>query len=164
MAESSPNRPRILFVTYLDTVMEPMIMILNREGFEGYLVPTAEEMLEKALEIKPDVVVSEILLYPMNGVDGAIRLQKILPSAKFLMFSGGAPAADVLNKAREQGHEFEVVGLPFHPQDLMNRLCRLVGRTPVDLKVARYEEKTEAEASSSRSPWDLLRNPFRKHR
>jgi hypothetical protein len=46
----------------------------------------------------------------------------MLPSCKILLFSGQAATADLLDRARVQGHEFEILAKPVHPQDLLARL------------------------------------------
>jgi len=58
----------------------------------------------------------------MNGIEAAIRIRKIHPGCKILLFSGQAATADLLEKARLQGHEFEILAKPVHPQDLLAKL------------------------------------------
>jgi two-component SAPR family response regulator len=58
----------------------------------------------------------------LNGIDAAIQVRSILPSVKILLFSGQAATADLLEKARAQGYEFEILAKPVHPQDLLNKL------------------------------------------
>jgi hypothetical protein len=45
-----------------------------------------------------------------------------LPSCKILLFSGQAATADLLEKARMEGHEFEILAKPVHPTDLLAKL------------------------------------------
>jgi CheY-like chemotaxis protein len=49
-------------------------------------------------------------------------IRSILPKIKILLFSGQAATADLLEKAREKGYEFEILAKPVHPQDLLSRL------------------------------------------
>jgi len=58
----------------------------------------------------------------LNGIDAAIKIREILPSIKILLFSGQAATADLLEKARTQGYEFEILAKPVHPQDLLAKL------------------------------------------
>jgi CheY-like chemotaxis protein len=58
----------------------------------------------------------------LNGIDTAIQLRNLLPKIKILLFSGQAATADLLEKARTQGYEFEILAKPVHPQDLLNKL------------------------------------------
>jgi len=39
-----------------------------------------------------------------------------------LLLSGQAATADLLEKARTEGHEFDILAKPVHPQDLLSRL------------------------------------------
>ena len=60
-------------------------------------------------------------------IDEAIQIRTLLPKIKILIFSGQAATADLLEKARAQGYEFEILAKPVHPQDLLARLrsyCR----------------------------------------
>lgn len=52
----------------------------------------------------------------------AVSIRKFLPSCKILLFSGQAATADLLEHARAQGHEFEILAKPVHPQDLLAKL------------------------------------------
>jgi CheY-like chemotaxis protein len=58
----------------------------------------------------------------MNGIEAAIEIRKFLPNCKILLFSGQAATADLLEKARAKGHEFEILAKPVHPQDLLARI------------------------------------------
>jgi CheY-like chemotaxis protein len=58
----------------------------------------------------------------MNGIEAAIQIRKFLPKVKILLFSGQAATADLLETARAQGHEFEILAKPVHPQDLLAKI------------------------------------------
>ena len=68
------------------------------------------------------MLISDVIMTDMNGIDAAIQIRKILPKCKILLFSGQAATADLLDRARIQGHEFEILAKPVHPQDLLARL------------------------------------------
>jgi len=52
----------------------------------------------------------------------AIETRKKLPKCKVLLFSGQAATADLLERARAQGHEFDILAKPVHPTDLLAKL------------------------------------------
>ena len=58
----------------------------------------------------------------ITGIEAAIEVRAKLPSCKILLFSGQAATADLLEKARAQGHEFEILAKPVHPTDLLAKL------------------------------------------
>jgi CheY-like chemotaxis protein len=78
--------------------------------------------VDRARETKPDLIISDVIMGDMNGIEAAIRIRQILPGCKILLFSGQAATADLLEKARAQGHEFEILAKPVHPQDLLAKL------------------------------------------
>jgi hypothetical protein len=49
-------------------------------------------------------------------------VRQSVPGCKILLFSGQAATADLLETARAQGHEFEILAKPVHPQDLLAKL------------------------------------------
>ena len=97
-------------------------MILNQSGFDARAVYSGEGALEVAQSFQPDMLISDVIMSDLNGIDAAIRIRGLLPQIKILLFSGQAATADLLEKARSQGYEFEILAKPVHPQDLMNRL------------------------------------------
>jgi DNA-binding response OmpR family regulator len=49
-------------------------------------------------------------------------MRALLPGVKILLFSGQAATADLLEKARAEGYEFDILAKPVHPQDLLAKL------------------------------------------
>jgi CheY-like chemotaxis protein len=97
-------------------------MILNQSGFEARAVYSGEKALEAASELKPDMLISDVIMAGLNGIDAAIRIRALLPQIKILLFSGQAATADLLEKARAKGYEFEILAKPVHPHDLLTKL------------------------------------------
>jgi CheY-like chemotaxis protein len=85
-------------------------------------VYSGEKAVETAKSLKPDMLISDVIMTDLNGIDAAIKIRSLLPSCKILLFSGQAATADLLDRARVQGHEFEILAKPVHPQDLLARL------------------------------------------
>ena len=65
----------------------------------------------------------------MNGIDAAIQIRSFLPKCKILLFSGQAATADLLETARQQGHEFEILAKPVHPEDFLAKLVPQGGQS-----------------------------------
>jgi DNA-binding NtrC family response regulator len=58
----------------------------------------------------------------MSGIDLAIAVKKLSPQCKVLLFSGQAATANVLQEARTNGHDFELLSKPIHPTDLLKKI------------------------------------------
>lgn len=115
-------KPKILVVDDERVIADTLVIILNRNGFEATAVYSGEAAVELAHSIQPEMIISDVIMNDMNGIDAAIQICAMLPKCKILLFSGQAATADLLEKARNQGHEFEILAKPVHPQDLLMRL------------------------------------------
>jgi CheY-like chemotaxis protein len=103
-------------------IADTLAIILNQSGFDAKAVYTGLAAVEAAKAAPPDLLISDVIMPDMNGIDAAIRIRTMLPKCKILLFSGQAATADLLESARKQGHEFEILAKPVHPQDLLAKL------------------------------------------
>src|SRR5580698_4836113 len=115
-------RPKVLVVDDERVIADTLAMILNQSGFEARAVYSGEGALELVSSFGPDMLISDVIMADLNGIDAAIRIKELVPDIKVLLFSGQAATADLLEKARTRGYEFEILAKPVHPQDLLNRL------------------------------------------
>jgi CheY-like chemotaxis protein len=116
------TKPKVLVVDDERVIADTLAMILNQSGFDARAVYSGESALEAVPTFEPDMLISDVIMADLNGIDAAIRIRRILPKIKILLFSGQAATADLLEKARNQGYEFEILAKPVHPQDLLTRL------------------------------------------
>ena len=117
-----PAKPKVLVADDEPVIADTLVMILNQSGFEARAVYSGERALELASTFEPDMLISDVIMADLNGIDAAIRIRALLPRIKILLFSGQAATADLLEKARAKGHEFEILAKPVHPQDLLAKL------------------------------------------
>jgi len=95
------GKPRILLADDHTLVVEAFSRLLEPQ-FE--VVGTASDgraLLEKAVELKPDVILLDLSMPVLNGFDAGARLKKILPQAKLIvltMTEDTEIAADVLQR------------------------------------------------------------------
>lgn len=115
-------KPKVLVADDERVIADTLTMILNQSGFDARAVYSGEKALELAPTFEPDMLISDVIMADLNGIDAAIRIRSLLPGIKILLFSGQAATADLLEKARSQGYEFEILAKPVHPQDLLTRL------------------------------------------
>ncbi len=118
----SAHKPRVLVADDERVIADTLAMILNQSGFHTRVAYTGEKALELAAEFQPEMLISDVIMGGLNGIDAAIRIRAILPGIKILLFSGQAATADLLEKARAQGYEFEILAKPVHPGDLLAKL------------------------------------------
>ena len=115
-------KPRVLIADDERVIADTLAVILNQSGFEARAVYSGEKAVEMAADFKPEMLISDVIMGGLSGVDAAIRIREVLPQVKILLFSGHAATSDLLEGARAQGFEFEILAKPVHPQDLVARL------------------------------------------
>jgi CheY-like chemotaxis protein len=115
-------KPKVLVVDDERVIADTLAMILNQSGFDARAVYSGERAVEMASTFAPDMLITDVIMADLNGIDAAIMIRALLPKIKILLFSGQAATADLLEKARAKGYEFEILAKPVHPQDLLSRL------------------------------------------
>jgi CheY-like chemotaxis protein len=118
----STSKPKVLVADDERVIADTLAMILNQSGFDAKAVYSGEKAVEIAPVWMPDMLISDVIMADLTGIDAAIKIRAILPKIKILLFSGQAATADLLEKARVQGYEFEILAKPVHPQDLLTKL------------------------------------------
>lgn len=121
-AFSTTAKPRVLVADDEQVIANTLAIILNQAGFDARAVYSGEKAVEAIDEFQPDMLISDVIMTGMTGIEAAIVTRSKLPKCKILLFSGQASTADLLEKARAQGHEFEILAKPVHPTDLLAKL------------------------------------------
>jgi DNA-binding NtrC family response regulator len=120
--QKSGQKQTVMVVDDEPVVRETIVEILRDEGFEALGMSDAAHAIAWAQRIRPDIILSDIVMPGMNGIDMAAELASILPACRIILFTGHEAAADLLEKARAEGHEFEVFEKPIDPGLLIPRL------------------------------------------
>lgn len=121
---TQPNT-RVFVVDDENVIASTLAIILKQAGFAAVAFTNPIEAVASAEENAPDLLISDVMMPEMTGVDLAIQLQKIAPACKVLLFSGQAGTADLLEKARQDGYAFAILSKPVHPTDLLAALRTL---------------------------------------
>jgi DNA-binding response OmpR family regulator len=115
---------KILVVDDETAIADSLAEILSDHGFEALAAYDGAAAIATAREICPDVVLCDVVMPQLNGVDTAIAIREACPRARIFLFSGQAGTIDILKNARAQGHSFEVLAKPMHPDELLGRIFK----------------------------------------
>jgi DNA-binding NtrC family response regulator len=94
-------------------------------GFNALAFPSAVDALHAAEAGCPDLLITDVSIPSMNGIDLAIRSKSLSPSSKVVLFSGHMATSGSLDAARGQGHELTVLAKPVHAKELLATMQNL---------------------------------------
>ena len=114
--------PRILVVDDEVLIADTIVQILNRNGFVAEAAYSGEQAIEMAARSCPELVLSDVLMPRIDGVEAAIEISKLCPDTRIVLFSGQAATLEILSRAKERGYDFELLPKPIHPTQLIQHL------------------------------------------
>jgi CheY-like chemotaxis protein len=126
VSRDSSRKQRVLVVDDEQLIAQSLRDILLRAGFDTVCALSGTEAIELAEEICPDIVISDVIMPDLDGVQTAIRIRRACPDARILLFSGQSATSDILKRARAEGHNFDLLPKPIHPARLLAVLRKLM--------------------------------------
>ena len=114
--------PVVLIVDDEKVIADTLSIILTHAGFITMTAYDGFTALRIANAITPDLLISDVVMPGITGVELAIMVTQSIPDLKVLLFSGQASTIDLLEKARRSGHHFTALTKPVHPTDMLKRI------------------------------------------
>jgi CheY-like chemotaxis protein len=124
-----PQQPLILVVHDEEIVADCMTMLLSRSGFIARSAYDGKTALEMALDLRPDLLLSDISLRGIDGIQLAIAIVNAIPACKILLFSSHETYDDIVD-AREEGYNFPALIKPVHPADMLKHVQEHLASAP----------------------------------
>jgi len=148
--DQTESRPLVLIVDDERVIADTLTIILAKSGYATLTAYSAESALEIAALIPPNLLLSDVVMPGINGVDLAARLVRDVPDCEVLLFSGQASTVDLNSHAGYSGRSFTMLSKPLHPTELLKHIAD-------SLKAARANigESVKDAASLTRSKVSL---------
>src|SRR5215216_3920535 len=144
MSNSTSDRGRVLIVDDDRKILDLLVDLLE---LEGYLVTTAAdgaEALDLALSFHPDIVVSDVVMPNVGGLELCRRLKENsrTTDVPVLLISGLITSDDAGIEGLQAGAD-DYLDLPFRNEELLVKVARLVERHRIE---KHYREIVEQAA------------------
>jgi CheY-like chemotaxis protein len=117
------DKHSILVVDDEKNIADTVAWILEGAGYAARPAYDGSAALAISREQTPDLIISDVLMPGINGIELAIMAKTEYPRCRILLFSGQAGSADMLEQARRHGHEFELLAKPIEPEDLVKKVA-----------------------------------------
>ena len=119
------RQARILVVDDDKTVAAALRDYLEEQGYEVATALSGEEAIAQASVFIPDLLVSDVCMGELNGVEAATAITEKLPNCRVLFLSGIASMYEVMSTA-PQRLVYSFMSKPVHPLDLLNAIAYMV--------------------------------------
>jgi DNA-binding response OmpR family regulator len=118
------SRPVVLVVDDEKVIADTLAMILSKNGFTAFCAYSGRAALDLARVVPPQLLISDVVMPGMSGVDLALELVGTVPDCRVLLFSGQASTVDLLARANHVGRSFKTLAKPLHPTDLLMHIAQ----------------------------------------
>jgi len=122
----SELKRRILIADDETVIADTLALILRAVGFESMAVYSGEEAVRAAPLFRPNILISDVIMPGITGIEAAIVICELLPECKVILISGQAATADLIAHAGAKVCNFEILLKPCQPPVLIERVRRLV--------------------------------------
>jgi len=142
MSVSTPERGRVLIVDDDRRILDLLVELLELDGYEVLAAPDGAEALPLAHTFNPDVVVSDVVMPVVGGLELCRRLKED-PRTSYvpvLLISGIRKSNDAGIEGLYAGAD-DYLDLPFRNEELLVKVARLVERHRVGVAIRESEER-----------------------
>jgi len=125
-----PGRKQRIPVLIIDdepSIARTLAMVLEQEGYAAAFALSGESGIELASRIGPHIAIVDVNLPDRDGIETAVEICRRVQECKVLLMTGDPDSMDKLEQARGRGINFEVVGKPIPPTELLEKLKALLG-------------------------------------
>lgn len=114
---------RVLVVDDEMVIADTLALILSQSGFTAHAAYSGEEAIELAAALNPDVLVSDVIMDGVSGIEVAIYYSIYLPSCRILLISGNVLTSSLLEVAGKKGYSFQLISKPVQPETLISHIA-----------------------------------------
>jgi CheY-like chemotaxis protein len=113
---------RVLVVDDERHIADTFSLILQQKGYATAVAYNGEAAIETARRFRPHLLVTDIKMPGINGIEAAIAILDFLPRCFVLFISGHASTQDVLADSRGHQFRFEICTKPIAPAALLKKI------------------------------------------
>jgi two-component system KDP operon response regulator KdpE len=120
------TQPLVLVADDEPRITKLVSIALGEEGFRVVTANSGEEALLKAEEVRPDIVLLDIVMPDLDGIEVMRQLRERRPVAVILLTAKGSTADKA--KGLDLGAD-DYIAKPFHPDELAARVRAVLRRS-----------------------------------
>ena len=115
-------RVRVAVIDNEHIIADTLAEILRQHGYEAKPHYNGESALVDAGWFRPDVVMSDIQIGKIDGIETALRIRKTQPQCRIILFTASPVGQDLYQKIDDLGFEF--LRRPLQPLGVLALLAK----------------------------------------
>lgn len=122
------NGLHVLVVDDEEIIADTLALILGQHGFNATPVYSGETAMALARSTRPDLLISDVRMNGMSGIELAIEVNRALPNCRIVLISGSDQETidGLLEDAGDDGRNLEILRKPLRPDDLLAHIDHVV--------------------------------------
>lgn len=117
---------KILIVDDEVRIAQTLALILQQKGYETAAAYDGASALALSIGFRPDLVLTDIVMPGMSGIELALAVTEKNPHCRVLLFSGQAGANELWERAQAQGFDLALLSKPVHPVELLKKVAEIL--------------------------------------
>lgn len=117
---------KIMVVDDEARITDTLALVLQHSGYETAVAYEGDSALAQCSEFHPDLLLADVVMPGMDGIELSRRVTNELPNCKVLLFSGNAATAEMLERAQKNGRNLQLLSKPVHPAELLRKIAEML--------------------------------------
>lgn len=110
-------KSRIVVIDDEQIITDTLVQILAMHGYEARAHYNGETAIADAKHFRPEVIMSDVRMQPIDGIETAMRIRAFLPRCRMILFTASPVRTQIEKRIRELGFEF--LQRPLHPREVL---------------------------------------------
>src|SRR5712692_5092664 len=144
MTKHQENPPTVLIVNDDQKALDLLVDLLEPEGYKVFAAPSAQRALEITAAVRTDIIICDVVMPEMNGLELCRRLKKDpLTSTTPVLLASAVRKEDAAHLEGFAAGADDYIEIPFRHEQLLVKVARLIERHRVE---RRYRDIVECAA------------------
>jgi len=120
--QADRTQPVVLVVDDEAPIADTTALLIRQNGMTSMVAYDAESALETARITPPDLLLTDVDLPGLSGIELAIAIKAMAPECGIFLFSANAKTSALLEFTYDAGHNFTLLQKPIQPAELLAKI------------------------------------------
>jgi two-component system, sensor histidine kinase and response regulator len=154
----TPTQPLVLLIDDDPALLMGLSAVIKKHGYRVVAAEDGNDGLEKAREVLPDLILSDVMMPPPNGFElrRLMSLDARLASVPFIFLTARSDSDDKVTAISDGADDY--ITKPFVVYELLARMGAVLRRVKIAEANGKEKAKAAAEADLERVRHEILQN------